>query len=255
MTFEMNTSTGQPSGNQPMASADIHQLACANCNTPLSTNYGKTALICTYCGQRHRFLEPPEETAVADFMVGDTVAVEWGGRWWSAHVVEVLGENADMQWKIHFEGWAPAFDDLVGPDRIRAIDYIPGDSIIPPPYQAEPLEVKRNNPLAAIIGIVAMLVGIGLAVAWSLYSPSEGGAPAQVEAAAIGTVSGPISNIAVTDQTAVKAGQKFHVLWEDNWYMGTAMHVDAAGNITIRYDGWGEQYDEVVSRDRLRLVR
>ena len=32
------------------------------------------------------------------------------------------------------------------------------------------------------------------------------------------------------------------------------MHVDENGEIIIRYDGYGEGYDEVVPRERLRLI-
>jgi len=260
MTLETDTSNGTPIGDNPITSADMHQLACANCGTPLSTHYGKTALICTYCGQRHRFLEPPEETEMAGHGVGDAVAVEWGGRWWSAHVVAVFNETGpDTQWKVHFEGWAPAFDDLVAADRIRPIDYEPGNSIIPPPYQSEPLEVKHNSPLPAIAGIVAMLFGIGLAIVWSLAKPAPEEAVSMstpMEAAAIGMVKGPVSPIMVTRNTPVVTGQRFHVLWGDFWYMGTAIHVDPYnGDIIIRYDGWGDQYDELVPRERLRMVK
>ncbi|MBN2717692.1 MAG: hypothetical protein JXX14_17715, partial [Deltaproteobacteria bacterium] len=138
----------------------------------------------------------------------------------------------------------------------RTIDYEPGNSIIPPPYQTEPLEVKHNNPVPAIIGVIAMLIGIGLAVFWSLSNPSTDEAPIAMEAGSIGMVQGPVSSIRVTEDTPLRAGQRLHVLWDNNWYMGTAMHVDPTnGEVIIRYDGWGEQYDELVPRNRLRLVK
>ncbi|MBN2714430.1 MAG: hypothetical protein JXX14_01170, partial [Deltaproteobacteria bacterium] len=71
MTFGTDTSEGTPSGDFPLSNAEVHKLACANCGTPLSTNYGKTALICTYCGQRHRFLEPPEDAGDTSHAIGD----------------------------------------------------------------------------------------------------------------------------------------------------------------------------------------
>ncbi|MBN2530357.1 MAG: hypothetical protein JXR76_28470 [Deltaproteobacteria bacterium] len=259
MTLETNTSTESPSGGyaiRPME--DVHQLACANCGTPLSPNFGKTALICKYCGQRHKFLEPPEESESADFMIGDAVAVEWGGRWWSAHVVDIIqAETAEKRWKVHFEGWAPAFDDVVAEDRIRTIDYEPGDSIIPPPFSTEPIEVERTSALPAILGILALVVGIGFALVWWLSEPVKSTMSAeQIDAATMSGISGPVSNIRVTKETPVKVGQQFHVKWGDQWYMGTAMHVDPTnGEIIIRYNGWGDQYDEVVPRERLRQLK
>lgn len=258
MTLETNTSEASPRGDYPVNQLAVHQLACANCGTPLSPNFGKTALICKYCGQRHKFLEPPDETDIADFMVGDAVAVEWGERWWSAHVVDIIqAETEEKRWKVHFEGWAPAFDDIVDVTRIRAIDYEPGDSIIPPPFASEPIEVERTSPLPAILGILALVVGIGFALVWWLSGPmTSGTSPQQMDAATIGSISGPVSNIPVMATTPIRAGQKFHVKWGDGWYMGTAMHVDPSnGEIIIRYDGWGDQYDEVVPRDRLRMIK
>lgn len=259
MTMDTNPSTDSLSSgffNNPME--DVHQLACANCGTPLSPQKGKTALTCNFCGQKHKFLEPPEESGETDFWVGDAVAVEWGGRWWSAHVVEILQtETEEKRWRVHFEGWAPAFDDVVSINRIRYIDYEPGDSIIPPPYSTEPLDVKRNSALLPVLVVVALMIGIGLALVWWLSEPTKSSMPpGQINAATLGSITGSISNIRVNSNTPVKVGQKFHVNWGDQWYMGTALHVDPNnGEIIIRYDEWGEQYDEVVPRERLRMVK
>ncbi len=255
MTFETNATTGASSRAHSNQRSGVHLLSCANCGTPLAPGAGQTDLACSYCGQRHRFLEPPEPSAGnSDFHRGDTVAVEWGGKWWSAHVVDEL--EAGKKWRIHFEGWAPAFDDVVDPLRIRAIDYVPGDSIIPPPLSEEPLEVKRNNPYPALFGILALISGIAFALIWTLSEPIPAGKVTEsITVDEKSPISGPISDIRVTADTPVTVGQQFQVQWGDKWYVGTARFVDANGDIVIRYNGWGERYDEVVPRERLRLLK
>jgi len=252
MTLETETPIGNSTQFEIQPSTDIHLLSCANCGTPLPPDRGKHDLACSYCGQRHRFLDTPADTTVRDFGTGDAVAVEWGGHWWSAHVVDVL--KPGQQWKIHFEGWAPAFDDEVDISRIRAIDYEPGDSIVPPPFSAEPLEVRRSSPVPALIAIAALVGGVIIAAILTLTNPvnTNSGDAAAMDPRS--PISGPISTHLVTDDTVIVVGQKLQVEWGDNWYMGTAMHVDTNGEIIIRYDGWGDMYDEVVPRSRLRLI-
>lgn len=53
----------------------------------------------------------------ADFKVGDKVEVKWGPTWYAAEVKAVPGPN---QWKIGYDGYGANWDEVVGPDRIRA---------------------------------------------------------------------------------------------------------------------------------------
>ena len=123
------------------------------------------------------------------------------------------------------------------------------------PNDNEPLKVERNSPLPALIGLLVLVGGIAFALIMTLKDSTQSATSAiAVEDAARQPIAGPVSKITVTAETPVKQGQKFHVNWNDNWYQGTALNVDSNGEITIRYDGWGEQFDEVVHRDRLRLI-
>lgn len=257
MAFETNTFTGTSHIPYPGSLPDFHVLSCANCGTPLPSGTAEADLTCPECGQHLRFLAPPEENATDNYLPGDRVAVEWGGRWWAAHVVEVF--EAEAMWKIHFDSWAPAFDDVVDSTRIRAFDPVPRATAVPLSATSsnESPKVAREKPLLETLGILAMIIGIGLAAFWSLYHPPRHPVSApQNEAAALATVDGPISNQQVTVNSPLKAGQKFHVLWGGDWYTGTAIYVHpATGEVLIRFDSQGEEFDAVVPRERLRLVK
>jgi len=47
--------------------------------------------------------------------VGESVKVEWKGKWWPA-TVKVVGDN---KWFIHYDGYESSWDEWVGPSRIR----------------------------------------------------------------------------------------------------------------------------------------
>ena len=53
----------------------------------------------------------------ADFKVGDKVEVEWRSVWYAAEVKAVEGPD---RWKIGYDGYGANWDEVVGPDRIRA---------------------------------------------------------------------------------------------------------------------------------------
>lgn len=51
------------------------------------------------------------------FSVGEKVEVLWSGTWYKADVLEAK----DGQYKIHYDGWASAWDEWVKPDRMRRL--------------------------------------------------------------------------------------------------------------------------------------
>jgi hypothetical protein len=51
------------------------------------------------------------------FVRGDPVDVEWRGTWYPASVIEVKPQG---RYKIHYDGYDSSWDEIVGPDRIRA---------------------------------------------------------------------------------------------------------------------------------------
>jgi hypothetical protein len=58
-------------------------------------------------------IAPPSDAN--PFRVGQDVSVQWGGRWWNAKVLKA--ENG--QYYVNYDGYSSAFDEWVGPERIR----------------------------------------------------------------------------------------------------------------------------------------
>ena len=229
------------------------QLSCANCGEPLQMSEKGGVLTCELCGQGHKSLPPPPRVKTTDFAPGDGVAVLWGERWWSAHVTEVMdGER----WRVHYEGWAPSFDEVVGKTRIRPLDYVPGSSIIPPVFEPT-LKVKRANLLSAAGIVMAVLAGIAFLLFWGLgdqvfnvHSKQTVG----VDSASFGSITGRIPGTYIDDKYLIQPDQTFYVKWGDGWYVGTVVDVITQNQIVIRYDGWGNEQNEVVTRNRLRAI-
>lgn len=49
------------------------------------------------------------------YVVGSQVMVRWKNRWWPAQVLQV----GPKRWFIHYDGYSNAWDEWVGPSRIR----------------------------------------------------------------------------------------------------------------------------------------
>ncbi len=62
---------------------------------------------------------PSEEATVGDaaasYVAGEPVDIHWGSRWWPGSVVELVGKR----YRITYEGWSQAYDETVGPERLR----------------------------------------------------------------------------------------------------------------------------------------
>lgn len=57
-----------------------------------------------------------QRPAVGQLAVGDPIQVRWGGRWWPATVIRLGGQG---RYGIHYDGYGPEWDEVVGLDRIR----------------------------------------------------------------------------------------------------------------------------------------
>ena len=95
-----------------------------------------------------------------DFHKGDSVAVEWDGLWWPAHVVTVAEEH--KAWRVHFSGWAPAFDDVVDAHRIRSIDSMTDVAAQPNTAADAKAAVTGMHPALGIILMILMLIGFAV---------------------------------------------------------------------------------------------
>ena len=230
-------------------------LICAKCGEPLPYYDSDAAtLTCDLCGQGHKSIPPPPMATRSDFEQGEGVAALWGEHWWPAHVVNPAGQG---HYWVHYEGWAPSNDELVDMTRIRAIDYVPGSSIIPPTFE-KTLKVKRANLFSAAAIVVVILAGVAAFFYWGLGEQVYNLKPdtaAALEAANLGFISGSLPGAELPDDFVIKHGQEFYVKWGPNWYSGTALDQANQKYILIRYKNWDESQDEIVTRDRLRIMR
>lgn len=228
-------------------------LMCANCGELLPMS-GDTVLTCAVCGQGHRSLAPPPPSAEMRFQVGDKVAVLWGAHWWAAHVVALTAENTR---RVHYEGWAPTVDEEVEIRRIRAIDYEPGPSIVPPRFDEPELKVKRVNWFSAAGIVLVFAAGLGL-----LLFSAFGGQPsnpktttAPTENASLGAVFDRVPGTSLGAAASVQKGGAYFVKWGDGWYPAKVLEVLSQDEFVVQYDGWSVDHNEIVTRDRLRVLR
>ena len=47
-------------------------------------------------------------------------------------------------------------------------------------------------------------------------------------------------------------GDKVQVLWKGTWYKSSVLEVGKDGKFKIHYDGWGAEWDEWVTPDRMK---
>ena len=163
-TFLNHVNTGVPGPEKhlgkPGIPLDYHPLPCARCGKLLSPKPGKNELLCHHCGHHHPYLVFSPENDSARFREGDAVAVEWDGLWWPAHIVNVIEER--KTWRVHFNGWGPAFDDVVGMSRIRRMDaMVDAGTISDAPEevaQSASVPTDTTNSLAGLILMVMIFL-------------------------------------------------------------------------------------------------
>ncbi len=56
------------------------------------------------------------QSSAGQAKAGDAIDVLWNGTWYSATVLEARANG----YKIHYNGWASSWDEVVGSDRVRA---------------------------------------------------------------------------------------------------------------------------------------
>ncbi len=65
---------------------------------------------------KHLRPHPAHQQSIAKLKAGDKVKVLWGKRYWAATILSVVGKN---RFSIHYDGYGPEWDEVVGPSRIR----------------------------------------------------------------------------------------------------------------------------------------
>jgi hypothetical protein len=76
--------------------------------------------------------EPPKPSAhsavapaAVGYAVGESVLVEWRGRWTPATIVEIRG----AEYKVHYLGWGAEWDEVVGASRVQPLSASPAVAV------------------------------------------------------------------------------------------------------------------------------
>ncbi|HEX2099642.1 MAG TPA: Tudor-knot domain-containing protein, partial [Candidatus Synoicihabitans sp.] len=59
--------------------------------------------------------KPAEPPNTAGYKVGNTIEVEWQGKWFRARILEQRGDS----YKIHYDGYGSNWDEWVKANRMR----------------------------------------------------------------------------------------------------------------------------------------
>jgi hypothetical protein len=217
---------------------------------PLPSEASGGFLVCRYCGHAHRFIEPPPPPRVHRHDVGSAVLVEWNGRWWDARVLRVVGRD---RWEIHYEGWGHDWDEVVGPNRIRD------------PSSTVPLGVpgtRSGGDFSALFGcygwlflaVVLILIGSSWLSEQNVAGSNVAGSNAPTTAEVGTSAAGSPSAVGEAPPT-LTVGAAVSVLWGERWFDGRILATYPDGRVRVHYEGYGPEWDEDVTRERLRSRR
>ncbi len=210
----------------------IVPLSCAECGADLTVPPSGNVIRCPYCKREHLFVAPPatrRPDQAQQYAPGTAVLVEWGGRWWYATVISVLG---DGRWKIHYDGWSSRWDETVVASRIA------------PRGSSLPLARGSAGAIGAVIAIVGIVVMGGVLMAVRARPR---------EAVSARSSSATPTGLPIDARTIVVPGERVEVLDHARWYSSHVLSLRADGQIQVHYDGWASSYDEFIPRDRVRV--
>jgi hypothetical protein len=234
-------------------------LSCSHCGAALAVpaGTGQKVLTCSYCGQSHAFLlPPPAPPGGAHYAAGERVAVEWGGRWWPAVVVQPIGAT---EWRVHFEGWGQNWDTVVGPSRIRQASAA----------DARPAGQGWTTPHAVVFVSLGLTVVVGLGSTLAMHAAGERARQSTLSRAPVAQASELPSEAVISPSAAVtsppaavtsppeggyRVGDAVNIEWKGTWWAGRILEVEGEKH-KITYDGYGSNWDEWVGTERLRPRR
>lgn len=212
--------------NNRKEGGEVKALSCSRCAAPLKPEGDEDFLTCEYCGQVHRFEAPPPAAKEHGHAAGQAVLVKWGVRWWKAKVVRVTGGD---RWLIHYDGWASKWDEEVGPDRICAAP------------KGSKAGGGRTRAVVAAVAAACIVAG-GLAGFFLVTDEPS-------------SVIGPVEPSSVVNTgVQLSVGDKVQVRWRDGWYIASVLRVEENGDVYVSFDGYGSEWNDTVTRDRIRLI-
>lgn len=150
---------------------------------------------------------------------GDVLQAAEAGIWYAARVVKPLRGG---KVRIHFIGWPSSYDTDLPRSQL----------------QLDPNALEKARKAANQLGIIG---------SWK-FSRS-------IRSGVVTLQSVPSTGIPVANTTKLKVGQRLQVESSGAWWAGKVLELRPKGNVKIRYVGWGKQFDEVVPRSRLQLLK
>lgn len=151
------------------------------------------------------------------------------GKWYPSRITEVI-PNGTV--KIHYEGFPDAFDEVVPRTRIRISEKsdLPAVGTYSTPAATSPATNPIGAPNQPVLPVAAPTTGL----------PSE--------------IVPPANTIEVTSSN-LKPGQIARAFWGATWYNVKILEVLKNNQAKIHYEGYGDNFDEVVPFNRLRLPK
>jgi Agenet domain len=205
--------------------------------------------------------------------VGEAVTVDVNGQPLPARIVALSGSD---RWIVRYDGYAPQYDQEIGPDRLRAQAPPPapvaiGPSVPPAPAEppakpdkagkkggkAEPPAAAPllNAPLQVGDAVVvsqrgalfpATIVAIGSAGQWRVRFDGAFSGDEDVAADRVQRLHPPVKGAALAQNQLVL------IEWHGLYVPGKILKEQDRGQYKVRYDGLGAESDDIVPQKRLR---
>jgi hypothetical protein len=159
------------------------------------------------------------------------VLVEWGGKWWNAHVVDVVGAAS---WKVHYDGWSDRWDETVSANRIASVARSGTPAAERPPG-------KRRPWLAAGLSIAGVVAALSV---WVSMRSDRSREATQAPAPPPGTPMPP--------NTTLSEGEPVWGYSMSQWWRAEIVRRLPNGRYEVRYIGYDKTWNESLTLEQMR---
>ena len=209
-------------------------------------------------------LPRPRIVSISTNTSPERILVEYGGRWYPAEVVQSDGNRR----LIHYTGYGNEWDEWVGPERIRnatettsvaeatsataaqRLQPQTGDFVVKWGnrwWRAEPLQQKDDQTLIRYVGY---------GPEWDEWVTPERAKVFTETDTVVDAVTekevAPLSGLDAVEKATARPSAKFLVEWNGQWYPADVL-AEQDGKYFIHYEGYGENWDEWIKPERLRV--